>query len=723
MGGLSISWGNVSRRLKTMSSWRPSFFKGSSPPWKLALLVVAVVLGGAASIYALRSAISKREVRARLWRIGYHNTEPFISRGPAGTPVGFGHDVLEAAAARAGIRLSWVFIPQGAGAAFRDNVIDLFPRSADVSGMARAPYISAPWFESFYGLVQKAPQGAPPPASLAGKPVATASSHFLKAYAARNLPGAVILPRNSWSSVLVSVCDGTADAAFAELREATSVLMSSIPECRNQPLRLWPLQSAVVQAGIGAAAHAAPAADLLREEIGNLASEGVLTDLHARWFLATPNEVTSVEQVFVFKNRQRILLVVSGIFIFLTFLTVAVSLRMRRLRLAAMRASEAKSMFVATMSHEIRTPMNGVIGMAALLRDTPLSSEQREMLDTITQSSESLLTVINDVLDLSKLEAQQMRVTLADYSPRNLVAGVAALVRPAARKKGLVVFTEISPNVPALGRGDALRVRQILLNLVGNAIKFTESGSVTLKLDYAVEPQGPALHFSVLDTGIGIPKSHLSSLFTPFTQVDSSTTRSYEGTGLGLAISKKLVDLLDGEIGVDSPAGQGSNFWFRIPFPEPAAPAVPAPESPAASSAPKPSLRILLAEDNPVNQLVASKLLQKLGHSVTCAANGVQAVRAFSESQWDLILMDCQMPDMDGYQATREIRALEAALGRHTRIVAVTAHAMAEDHRKCVESGMDDYITKPISTADLLRITSLQTPTTPPESAQAASAR
>ncbi|MDR1885767.1 MAG: response regulator [Synergistaceae bacterium] len=381
---------------------------------------------------------------------------------------------------------------------------------------------------------------------------------------------------------------------------------------------------------------------------------------------------------------------------------------LRAARDLAERNARAKSEFLANMSHEIRTPMNAILGMTHILSGTELTSKQRDYVDKAAHSANLLLRIINDILDFSKIDAGRMVMESVEFSMRSLTCRVCDMVMGQAESKSLSLESYVAPDVPDSLIGDPLRLEQVLLNIVNNAVKFTSEGGVNVRV--SVAPDGANLLFEVIDTGIGMSEEQISRLFSPFTQADTSTTRKYGGTGLGLAISKSLVELMGGHIWCESSPGAGSKFFFtaNLTLPEEKKPSRAYGDS-EASPEPEPSpgpsctstdleqlrgMRVLLAEDNDINQMIASELLTRVGVDVTTADNGLEALDALTEASFDVVLMDIQMPEMDGLTATARIRADPAYSG--LPIIAMTAHAMEGDREISIGGGMNDHLTKPI---------------------------
>ncbi len=454
--------------------------------------------------------------------------------------------------------------------------------------------------------------------------------------------------------------------------------------------------------------------EVLGQRVPVVPPEG-LADAQALWAqVAAGEHVQGREMVRLRKDGSRVPVAVSAAPVFqpghpprLMFIYLNLTERQQadrevaEARERAEAATRAKSAFLATMSHEIRTPMNGVLGMAELLLHEDLAPAQREMVDTIHRSGAHLLGVLNDILDFSKVEAGKLTLEAIPFDPTRATRDVVALLRAAAEAKGLALLFRAEPGTPAAVLGDPGRVRQVLTNFIGNAIKFTREGTIWVTLGPAGASGG--LRLAVRDTGIGIPADRLDAVFESFAQAHTSTAREYGGTGLGLAICRQLAELMGGRVGVESTPGAGSTFWCELPLPThtETAPVAAAPvRAAAAAPATVAGTRVLLADDTSVNLAVATRMLKKLGCRVDTAVDGAEALAKARAGGYDLVLLDCHMPVLDGFGAARGIRALAGEMAQ-VPIVALTASVTAEEHRLCREAGMDGVLAKPVTIEQL----------------------
>jgi signal transduction histidine kinase/CheY-like chemotaxis protein len=667
--------------------------------WKLALgpkrttaLVAATLL-----IAALGSALRQRYLipPSRVWRIGFLNAPPHYALRADGTPAGFVVEAVELAMLRRGLRYEWKWVSSSPEQAFRDGTIDIFPDLTDLPSRRKQNiHFSAPWLQNDYSLLSLKSAGILKAADTAGRQVVYKGSVILESVANRYLPGIRPLRKTQSVQAIQALCSGDAAAALVEYRTMKSMLLQRPAGCEQAAFNFIPLTT-MVNVSVGSTPAAANAADALRDELGMLAREEKLSAIIARWSFDTDSETRALFAIIDSQTRSWRLfytaLALAGALGF-TFWQMRLSRAARRV---AERAVAAKGEFLANMSHEIRTPMNGIIGLTNLVLATSLSEEQRENLEIARTSAESLHSILNDILDFSKIEAGRLDLNLIPFSLRQCLDEAINTLRGPSQIKGLHLHCQVSPDVPAWVVGDSDRLRQILLNLLSNAIKFTEVGSV--RLEISCEPGDGLLHFAVIDTGVGIPLDKQRLIFEPFRQADGSNTRKYGGTGLGLTICSHLAELMGGRIWVESKPGAGSTFHFTLRLRASLeAPLSSSLHQPPVALQPRRMLRILLAEDNLINQKVACRLLEKAGHQVVVACNGREALSILEVQLFDLALLDVQMPEVDGLETARIIRARERNKDVHMPLIAVTAHAMNGDRERCLEAGMDGYLTKPI---------------------------
>ncbi len=646
-------------------------------------------------------SLAGRSVPPRRVRIGVDQAAPYQSWKTNNGPVGFTVDVITEAARASGVELEWVFRPEGPKAAFARGKVDVWPLWAATSIQDAAVYGTRPWLENQYavGWLGDGSDGYQPPPRWEGRTVALANLPLAKKLSARLLPGhrSDLTPDRTVS--LQHLCSGKADGVFLEVRLLEAMLLRRPKGCEGADVRVHVIPGLSLPMSIASRWQVRSEADALRAGIDTMVQDGRFAQLIDRWFVFSNIEAHSLAALHEQKRENTYMLEVLGIVVVSFGLLLLMYRRTKAAFRAAERANRAKSEFLANVSHDVRTPMNGVIGMADLLLRTPLTSEQYGYTTTIRESAGLQLAILNDLLDTAKIEAGKLVLERVVFCPAALLEQLQLAFASLACDKGLSLTVK-TIDLPAAVIGDPLRIRQVLTNLVNNAIKFTENGEVNIEAAASVDTDHARLNFAVKDTGIGIEAAQQEHIFDAFTQADGSTTRRFGGTGLGLSICRSLVNLMDGSIHLESTPGAGSRFWFTITLPI-AREAVAGAGDQAREIRLESVLPVLVAEDNRVNQKVAAALLASFGLQVDLASNGVEAVEKCSRNDYALVLMDCQMPEMDGFEAARRIRRLARP---RLPIIALTAGASGADRRMAVDAGMDGFISKPVHRDELARI-------------------
>ncbi|MFN0102472.1 MAG: ATP-binding protein [Bryobacteraceae bacterium] len=662
--------------------------------WIAVLVCLTMTAGIAARFWWSASKPNSQTV----YRIGYGTFPPYFVMPNAAPPTGFAVEVVREATRRLGMRVEWIRLSGTTEKALTTGQIDLYPMLAMIPSRVGIIDFSEPWWENTLVVVSqpKAPSRAV--ADSEGKRISLIHATFGLQRMKTLFPRAIPVPEKEYEMVVQNVCTGRAQGAIIEMRLATGLTL--LPQCAKVELTMAWFPELNLTYGVGARLGLKKEADRIQAEIVRMAQDGTMTKLGEPWGVQVTNQKKLLDSLVAGRVREQWWLDVTLGTVLLLLLAVAQSYRLRRERRKAEEALAIRSEFVANISHEIRTPLNGLLGMTQILRDTPLDTSQRECAEILDSSGQTLLALINELLDFSKLEAGKLQVESIALSPRKIAREVVQLFAARASAHAVLIAFEESPGVPEAVLGDPIRLRQILSNLVSNAVKFTARGSIRVRVSpVSGSGDSSSVRFEVIDTGCGVDASFADRIFEPFTQADGSTSRKYGGTGLGLSICKNLATLLGGRIGVQSNPGEGSTFWVEIPFLPAAANALGESARPPENREPL-GLHILVAEDNAVNQHVLVAHLKKLGCTWTMTANGREAVEAAHREHFDAVLMDGQMPEVDGFTAARRIRALPSPYGE-VPIIGVTACAFEEDRQRCLESGMQSVLTKPFTAAGL----------------------
>jgi signal transduction histidine kinase/ActR/RegA family two-component response regulator len=650
------------------------------------------------SLWILALGICPAAAAQPVLRMGYEHSPPAQLVDKTGQISGPVYEVLSKAAELRKIRLEWIYCPEGPDRALKSAKVDLWPLLADIPERRAAISVTQPYFRSRFWLIAREESGIRTIGDIQGRQVLRQPGVLAEMLAKRYLHGARIEEGPSLTRNMELVCRGEVEAVLVAQGTGDHILLRD-KGCDVGRMHVIALPGVQLDFGIGAKRgdrRAELAAATLKQALVELFDDGQMAGIWLRWGLI----VTETRMLADFLSAQRynrLLLSLSALLLLALAVALWQTLRWRRARAAAEAAAEAKQSFLANMSHEIRTPMNGVLGLAGLLEDSGLPAEQRQQARIIRQSAAALLRLLNDVLDVAKIEAGKFQLIEAPFDLRELVDQVAHLAAPQAEAKGLEWKLDWAEDLPAHWIGDGARIRQILLNLTGNAVKFTRLGWVRL----AVHHHADGVRFRVEDTGPGIAPQLRVRLFETFIQGEQSLSTGMAGSGLGLAISRSLVERMGGGIRLDTELGIGSTFTVTLPLRETAQPDASSAARRTAGT-PGEGKLVLVVEDNHVNQYVAQRMLGRLGCAVEIAADGGEALARLARARYDMVFMDCGLPGMDGYEVTRVFRERENGTG-HTPVIALTAAALEGDRERCLAAGMDDYLTKPLDLEVLAR--------------------
>jgi signal transduction histidine kinase/ActR/RegA family two-component response regulator len=638
--------------------------------------------------------------RPRKVRIATNHSPTFNFLDEQRRPTGFAIEVMNHAAARAGMELEWVASDVGPEMTFAAGKADLWPVVTYFERRKQVMYLTEPWWRLATVMYFREELGLKSVADLANRRLAYTSPSKLYRPTSGLPKSTIVDVVGSPDEGMVRVCKGEADAAWIDLRVAHGVLLNRPAECANIRFGAVTVDEGIRAFSIGARFGFEKEADRLRAAIDQIAESGEIVRIANRWNFVDQTDLALF--TWLDRTRRQAEMWRTSVVVLISVLSISVIalLMVYRARARAELSAKVRAEFLANMSHELRTPMNAILGMTDLALHTNLDAEQREYLTHAHQSGTRLLSILNDILDLSRIESGRLPIEQLPFDLREIIRRSIVLLSLQAQAKGLDIREEIDPTIPPWLQGDPSRIQQILVNLLGNATKFSEQGEIVLRAD-CLRREGGRCHLaiSVRDHGIGIPADQQQRIFEAFTQADTSTTRRYGGTGLGLAISSNLVRMMGGNISVQSHPGAGSTFRFELTLPVVDAHPGLLPAEPPAPSRP---LRLLVAEDNLVNRTLLERMMTKEGHIVRSVDNGQKVLELLASEEFDAILMDIHMPEMDGLETARRIRERESFGGGHIPILALTALAVHGDEARCIEAGMDAYLSKPFKREELI---------------------